>query len=69
MYGYPATVRVFKVKTPEISKTVFRLETILDMFNISHWRNTKSKTELDILKFLNIPNLSIERLNKPVKVS
>jgi hypothetical protein len=68
-HGYPAPVRVYRVKTKEFDKIVFKMDNLLKMFDICHWVNIKSKTEIDVLKFLNIPNLSIERLNKPVKVS
>ncbi len=66
-YGYPAPIRIYRVVQDKQSELVFGLHGLREKFNYRLDNRSDSQAHLRIQQFVNIPNLSIVRLNTPVK--
>lgn len=67
LHRKPAPTRTFRVILNNKESLVIGIYNLCKMFNFVSNKNINLVNEKDILKYCNNPNLSITRLNKPIK--
>lgn len=66
-HGFPTPIKIYKVKINNEQKIIFGLKNLCEYFNYRTDKLLKNITHEDILKSINIPNISVIRLNSPIE--